>query len=100
MSANLHCTNTPKNVVVYFKDVNTEETLSSQYQKLVETTNLWRHFLSDKDHHGANSLVQQPLAKIHLCNDHYPSRTEQMNKNEHIEMIISARHCDQKWKNL
>ena len=29
-----------KNVAVYFKDVNTEETLSSQDQKLVETTNL------------------------------------------------------------
>ena len=77
--SNLQRTNTPKNVAVYFKDVNTEETLSSQYQKLVETTNLWRQLLSDKDHHGANSLVQQPLAQIHLCNDHYPSRTEQMN---------------------
>ena len=31
---------TPKSVVVYFKDVKTEETFSSQEQKLVETTNL------------------------------------------------------------
>ena len=29
-----------KNVAVYFKDVKTEETFSSQDQKLVETTNL------------------------------------------------------------
>ena len=36
-----HNTLTPqKYVAVYFKDVNTEETLSSQDQKLVETTNL------------------------------------------------------------
>ena len=32
---------TQKNVAVYFKDVITEETFSSQDQKLVETTNLW-----------------------------------------------------------
>ena len=31
---------TQKNVAVYFKDVKTEEILSSQEQKLVETTNL------------------------------------------------------------
>ena len=31
---------TQKNVAVYFKDVKTEETFSSQDQKLVETTNL------------------------------------------------------------
>ena len=29
-----------KSVAVYFKDVKTEETFSSQDQKLVETTNL------------------------------------------------------------
>ena len=29
-----------KSVALYFKDVNTDETLSSQDQKLVETTNL------------------------------------------------------------
>ena len=40
MSANPQRNNTPKNVAVYFKDVNTEETLSSQEQKLMETTNL------------------------------------------------------------
>ena len=32
--------NTQKTVAVYFKDVKTEETFSSQDQKLVETTNL------------------------------------------------------------
>ena len=31
---------TQKNVAVFFKDVKTEETFSSHYQKLVETTNL------------------------------------------------------------
>ena len=31
---------TQKSVAVYFKDVKTEETFSSQDQKLVETTNL------------------------------------------------------------
>ena len=40
---------TKKIVAVYFKDVKTEETFSSQDQKkLVETTNLWRHFFADK----------------------------------------------------
>ena len=31
-----------KSVPGYFKDVKTEETFSSQDQKLVETTNLWQ----------------------------------------------------------
>ena len=31
---------TQKNIAVFFKDVKTEETFSSQDQKLVETTNL------------------------------------------------------------
>ena len=38
---------TQKIVAVYFKDVKTEETFSSQDQKLVETTNL-RQLFSDK----------------------------------------------------
>ena len=38
---------TQKIVAVYFKDVKTEETFSSQDQKLVETTILWQLF-SDK----------------------------------------------------
>ena len=42
---NLHHTRnalkTQKSVAVYFKDVKTEETFSSQDQKLVLTTNLW-----------------------------------------------------------
>ena len=39
---------TQKSVVVYCKYVKTEETFSSQDQKLVETTNLWRQIFSDK----------------------------------------------------
>ena len=39
---------TQKNVAVYFKNVKTEETFSSQDQKLVETTKLWRQLSSDK----------------------------------------------------
>ena len=39
---------TPKSLAVYSKDVKTEETFSSQDQKLVETTNLWRQLFSDK----------------------------------------------------
>ena len=35
---------TQKTVAVYFKDFKTEETFSSQDQKLVETTNLWQLF--------------------------------------------------------
>ena len=31
---------TQKNVVTYFKDVKTEETFSTHYQKLVKTTNV------------------------------------------------------------
>ena len=77
---------TQKSVAVYFKDVKTEEKFSSQDQKLVETTN----FIETK-----NSPAQ-----IRQCNDHYPSRIEYMNKNEHIKKIISARHCDQKWNHL
>ena len=41
-------TNQKKTVAVYFKAVKTEETFSSQDQKLVETTNLWRQLSSDK----------------------------------------------------
>ena len=40
LSANPQRINNPKNIAVYFKDVKTEETFSSQDQKLVETTNL------------------------------------------------------------
>ena len=39
---------TKKNVAVNFKDVKTEETISSQDQKLVETTSLWQVY-SDKN---------------------------------------------------
>ena len=47
MSANPQRINNPKNVAVYFIDVKTEETFSSQDQKLVETTNL-RQLFSDR----------------------------------------------------
>ena len=39
-----HANTTHKSVTVNFKDVKTEETFSSQDQKLVETTNLWQFF--------------------------------------------------------
>ena len=39
---------TQKIVCAYFKDVKTEEIFSSQDQKLVETTNLWRQLFSEK----------------------------------------------------
>ena len=52
-----------KTVAVYFKDVKTEETFSSQDQKLVETTNLWRQLSSDKNHHSANPLLQRSLSQ-------------------------------------
>ena len=52
-----------KKFAVYFKDVNTEETLSSRDQKLVETTNLWRQLPSDKDHHSASPLLQRSLSQ-------------------------------------
>ena len=40
---------TLKSVAVFFRDVITEETTSSQDQKLLETTNLWRQLFSDKN---------------------------------------------------
>ena len=49
---------TPKNVAVYFKDVKTEETFSSQDQKLRETTNLWQIF-----------RTKITTAQIRFCND-------------------------------
>ena len=47
-----------KSVAVYFKDVKTEETFSSQDQKLVETSNLWQ-FFPDKNHHIENPPLQR-----------------------------------------
>ena len=49
-----------KSSAVSFEDVKTEETFSSQDQKLVETTNLWRQ-LRTKNHHSANLLLQRSL---------------------------------------
>ena len=40
LQQNQNALTTQKNVALYFKDVKTEETISSQDQKLVETTNL------------------------------------------------------------
>ena len=50
---------TQKIVAVYFKDVKTEETLSSQDQKLVETTILWQLFFGQRI----------TTAQIRFCND-------------------------------
>ena len=52
---------TQKSVTVYFKDVKTEESFSSQDQKLVETTNLCITLLRQK-HSSANSLAQRPIS--------------------------------------
>ena len=40
LQQNRNALRTQKNVVLFFKDVKTEETSNSQDQKLVETTNL------------------------------------------------------------
>ena len=56
-----------KTVAVYFKDVKTEETFSSQDQKLVETTNLWRQLSSDKkspQHKFASATVANPVELV------------------------------------
>ena len=54
---------TKKTVAVYFKDVKTEGTFSSQDQKLVETTNLWRQLSWDKNRHSTNPLLQRSLTQ-------------------------------------
>ena len=59
---------TQKTVAVYFKDVKTEETFSSQDQKLVETTNLLRQLFTDK------KLPQSKSASATIAN-----RAELMN---------------------
>ena len=54
---------TQKNVAVYFKDVKTEETIWSQDQKLVETTNLWQ-LSSDKKspkRKSASAAIANPV---------------------------------------
>ena len=55
---------TQKNVAVYFKNVKTEETFSSQDQKLVETTNWWRQLSSDKkspQRKSASAMIANPV---------------------------------------
>ena len=55
---------TQKIVAVYFKDVKIEETFSSQDQKLVETTNLWRQLSSDKktpQRKSASATIAYPV---------------------------------------
>ena len=64
-SAYPHCINNSKNVAGYFKDVQTEEKLSSQDQKLVETTNSWQFYL-DKKNSSAKLPVQLPLTQLEL----------------------------------
>ena len=51
-----------KSSAAYFKDVKTEETFSSQDQKLVETTNLTTTFFG-KNHHSANPLLLRSLTQ-------------------------------------
>ena len=53
-----------KSSAVFFKDVKTEETFSSQDQKLVETTNLWRQLFSDKEspqRKSASATIANPV---------------------------------------
>ena len=60
----IHNASTSRNsVAVYIKDVKTEETFSSQYQKLVETTNLWRQLFSDKISSQRKSPLQRSLTQ-------------------------------------
>ena len=54
---------TQKTVAVYFNDIKTEETFSSQDQKLVETTNLWQ-LSSDKkspQRKSASATIANPV---------------------------------------
>ena len=86
---NVHNELTPrKSVPGYFKDVKTEETFSSQDQKIVETTNLWQLYWD-----------KITPSRIRLCNNRNTSRIEYMNKNEQIKKTMSVSHCDQTWKN-
>ena len=55
---------TQKNVAVYFKDVKTEETFSSQDKKLVKTTNLGRQLSSSKkppQRKSASATIANPV---------------------------------------
>ena len=67
---------TKNTVAVYFKDVITEETFSSQDQKLVETTNLSRQLSSDKE---------ITTAQMRFCNDRKPNGIDDWNNNELIK---------------
>ena len=56
--------NCQKIVAVYFKDVKTEETFSSQDQKLLETTNLWWQLSSNKkssQRKSASATIANPV---------------------------------------
>ena len=52
-----------KSSAAYFKDVKTEETFSSQDQKLVETTNLWQLFSDKKlpQSKSASAMIANPI---------------------------------------
>ena len=52
---------TQNSVAVYIKDMKTEETFSSQYQMLVETTKLWQQLFFGQ---------KFTTAQIGFCNDH------------------------------
>ena len=57
-----------KIVAVYFKDVKTEEILSSQCQKLLDTTNLWRQLFSDKKSPQRKSASATIFNPVELMN--------------------------------
>ena len=59
---------TLKSVAVFFRDVITEETTSSQDQKLVETTNLWRQLFSDKNSPQCNFASAKIANSVDLMN--------------------------------
>ena len=64
-----------KSSAAFFKVVKTEETISSQDQKLVETTNLWQ----------LSSYKKITTAQIRFCNDRLSSRIDDWNNKEFIK---------------
>ena len=58
-----------KSSAAYFKEVKTEETFSSQDQKLVETTNLWRQLFADKKIPQSKSASATTTNPVELMNE-------------------------------
>ena len=52
----------------HFKDVKTEEAFINQDQKVVETTNLWRQFFSDKKIPQSKSASATIANRVELMN--------------------------------